>query len=53
MFHWESDIWSTEFREGLFVFGPTKDQVSFGGRQHDRGNQRTKRNLIRLYSILH
>lgn len=28
VFHWESDIWSTEFREGLFVFSPTKEQVS-------------------------
>lgn len=26
--HWESDIWSTEFREHLFVLGPTKDRIS-------------------------
>lgn len=26
--HQESDIWSTEFREHLLVFGPTNDRIS-------------------------
>ena len=46
--HWERGIWSPEFREDLFAL---VQKIVYQGQQHNRDNQRTKRNLIRLQDI--
>ena len=48
MFHREHDIWGPEFREDLSAL---LQKIVHQGRHHNRDNQRTKRNLIRLHDI--